>query len=523
MPGTGPAATKQPLRVLIVDDSARDAELSVNEVTRGGYDVTSERVQTAETMKEALAHATWDIVLSDYSMPAFSGPAALDVLQASGCDLPFIIISGTIGEETAVSALKAGANDYLLKGRLTRLVPAIERELRDVAARQARVLLEEKLRQSQKLEAIGQLAGGVAHDFNNLITAILGYSNFVIETLEDQDPRRADLEEVVRAGQRAAALTRQLLAFSRKQVLKPVPVNINALVTGMHQMLGRLIGEHIDLVTVLAPDLNVVLADPGQLEQVLMNLLVNARDAMPSGGRVAVETANVELDDLYTMQHASVRPGSFVMLAVSDRGVGMSKETQRHLFEPFFTTKDAGKGTGLGLATVHGIVQQSNGHIWVYSELGSGTTFKVYLPRSRSADKADERVEDDQAKAIGTETVLIVEDEAAVRFLTRLILEKAGYRVFEAADPQQAEDLFERNVDLFDLVVSDVVMPGLSGPLLFERFARRRPDLKVLFMSGYTDAGISSQGLMEPGVEYLQKPFTAGALQRRVRDVLDRS
>jgi signal transduction histidine kinase len=513
---------KPPLRVLIVDDSERDAELIVSEVTRGGYDVTSERVQTAETMNEALEHATWDLVLSDYSMPAFSGPAALAVLQASGRDLPFIIISGTIGEETAVSALKAGAHDYLLKGRLTRLVPAIERELRDVAARQERVLLEEKLRQSQKLEAVGQLAGGVAHDFNNLITAIVGFSNLVIETLEDQDPRRADLAEVVQAGQRAAALTRQLLAFSRKQVLKPVTVNINTLVTGMHQMLCRLIGEHIDLVTELAPDLHAVLADPGQVEQVLMNLLVNARDAMPSGGRVAIETANVELDESFAMQHTPVHPGSFVMIAVSDRGVGMSKETQRHLFEPFFTTKDSGKGTGLGLATVHGIVQQSNGHIWVYSELGSGTTFKVYLPRSHSVEEATKRVEDDAVMAIGTETVLVVEDEAAVRFLTRLILEKAGYRVFDAPDPQQAEALFEQNVNLFDLVVSDVVMPGLSGPELFERFARQRPDLKVLFMSGYTDAAIGSHGLMGPGIEYLQKPFTAGALQRRVRDVLDR-
>jgi PAS domain S-box-containing protein len=380
--------------------------------------------------------------------------------------------------------------------------------------------LEAQFRQAQKMEAVGQLAGGVAHDFNNLLTAILGYSNFVIDTFGPQDRRRADLEEVIKAGQRAAALTRQLLAFSRRQVLQPSAVDLNGLVTGMRQMLSRLIGEHVDLVPILAPDLGAVRADPGQLEQVLMNLVVNARDAMPSGGRLAIETANVELDESF-MQDVVIHPGSYVMLAVSDSGIGMDEATKQQLFEPFFTTKDPGKGTGLGLATVYGIVKQSGGYIWVFSEPGKGATFKVYLPRA-SGDIEVEKSTVSEEMAVGTETVLIVEDEEAVRLLTRRILEEAGYRVFDAANPEQAEALFAQNRNLFNLLVTDVIMPGSSGPKLFERLAQLRPDLKVLYVSGYTDDTIVHQGQLDPGVALLQKPFTADALNRRIREVLDR-
>jgi len=389
---------------------------------------------------------------------------------------------------------------------------------RDVTGRK---LLESQFHQAQKMEAVGELAGGVAHDFNNLLTAILGYSNFVIDTFEPQDRRRSDMEEVIKAGQRAAALTRQLLAFSRKQVLQPTAVELNALVTGMRQMLSRLIGEHINLVPILAPDLGAVRADPGQLEQVLMNLVINARDAMPSGGRVVVETANVELDDSSVMQHGAVRPGSYVMLAVSDSGIGMTEETKQRLFEPFFTTKGPGKGTGLGLATVFGIAKQSGGHIWVDSELGQGATFKVYLPRTAGDAEVETRIVSSEAMAAGTETVLVVEDEDAVRLLTRRVLEQAGYRVFDAPNPQQAEALFDQHMNLFNLLVTDVIMPGSSGPQLFERLARQRPDLKVLYVSGYVGDTITQQGQLRPGVELLQKPFTADALNRRVRQVLD--
>jgi two-component system cell cycle sensor histidine kinase/response regulator CckA len=369
---------------------------------------------------------------------------------------------------------------------------------------------------------VGQLAAGVSHDFNNLLTAILGFSNFVIDTFEPQDRRRSDMEEVITAGQRATVLIKQLLAFSRNQVLQPTTVDLNALVTSMRAMLSRLIGEHVNLVTALGGEIGAVRADRGQLEQVLVNLVINARDAMPSGGRLSLETANVELDESYTTQHLMVQPGCYVMLAVSDNGIGMTDETKQRLFEPFFTTKEPGKGTGLGLATVYGIVKQSGGCIWVYSELGKGATFKVYLPRVVGKHEVEKVTVRDETVTTGTETLLVVEDEDAVRLLTRRILEKAGYQVFDAPNPQEAEALFEQHKSLITLLVTDVVLPGSSGPQLFARLARQRPDLRVLYVSGYTDETIAHNGELDPGVEFLQKPFAADALNRGVRHVLDR-
>jgi PAS domain S-box-containing protein len=383
-----------------------------------------------------------------------------------------------------------------------------------------RKTLEAQFRQAQKMEAVGQLAGGVAHDFNNLLTSILGYSGFVMDTFGPQDRRRADMDEVVKAGQRAAGLTRQLLAFSRKQVLQPCRVDLNALVTGMHPMLSRLIGEQVDLVPALAANLAAVRADPGQLEQVLMNLVVNGRDAMPSGGRLTIQTANVDLDQSF-IADVIIRPGPYAMLAVTDTGVGMSDETKSRLFEPFFTTKEAGKGTGLGLATVYGIVKQSGGYVWVYSELGQGTSFKVYLPHADEGQDITHRVVPDQSASPGTETVLLVEDEEAVRLLSRRILEDANYRVFDASNPQQAEEVFDRHPNVFSLLVTDVIMPGSTGPTLFAKLVRRQPNLKVLYVSGYTDTAIIDGGQIDPAMELLQKPFSANALKRRIREVLD--
>ncbi|MDQ3068857.1 MAG: response regulator [Acidobacteriota bacterium] len=382
--------------------------------------------------------------------------------------------------------------------------------------------LEAQLRQSQKMEAVGQLAGGVAHDFNNLLTAILGYSNFVIDTLEPADERREDMEEVIKAGHRAAALTRQLLAFSRKQVLQPTSVDLNEMVNGMRQMLSRLIGEHVDLVATLAPELGSARADLGQLEQVLMNLALNARDAMPDGGRLSIETADVELDSSFA-QGVELQAGRYVMLAVSDSGVGMDGHTKQRLFEPFFTTKDPGKGTGLGLATVYGIVKQSGGYIWVSSEPGKGASFKVYLPREDAPGEALRPNAVEDRVVSGTESILVVEDEAAVRLLTCRILERAGYQVIDAPNPKEAEALFEKHEHAFSLLISDVIMPGSSGPAMFARLARKSPSLRVLYVSGYTDDMIVRQGELLAGVEFLQKPFTATALTRTVRDVLDRA
>ena len=381
--------------------------------------------------------------------------------------------------------------------------------------------LETQFRQAQKMEAIGQLAGGIAHDFNNLLTAILGYSSFVIDSFGPRDPRRADMEEIIKAGDRAAGLTRQLLAFSRKQVLQPTAVDLNALVTGMRQMLSRLIGEHVELISKLPTKPCMARADAGQLEQVLMNLVVNARDAMATGGTLTIETSEVEIDRSFT-HNAAVTPGSYVMLAVSDTGMGMEDATKQRLFEPFFTTKEQGKGTGLGLATVYGIVKQSGGFVWVYSELGKGSTFKVYLPCAKPGDAVAPEDAAPTMVLVGTESVLLVEDDEAVRLLTRTILERSGYKVASASTPKEAEALSASPANDYDILVTDVIMPGLSGPNLYEKLVRQRPDLRVLYVSGYTDDTIVHQGQLKPGVEFLQKPFTAEALNRRVREVLDR-
>jgi two-component system cell cycle sensor histidine kinase/response regulator CckA len=376
--------------------------------------------------------------------------------------------------------------------------------------------------QAQKMEAIGRLAGGVAHDFNNLLTAIIGYSELLLDRLNPYDPRRSDVEEIKKAGDQAAALTRQLLAFSRKQVLQPQVLDLNATVSNMEKMLRRLIGEDIDLVTILAPDLGRVKADPGQVEQVLMNLAVNARDAMPQGGKLTIETMNAYLDENYARQHADVQPGPYVMLAVSDTGIGMDKETQSHLFEPFFTTKEVGKGTGLGLATIYGIVKQSDGHIWVYSELGQGTTFKIYLPRVEEAVEPGQRISIPVESLRGSETILLAEDADVVRDLARLALLQSGYTVLEARTGEEALLICERHEGPIHLLLTDVVMPGgMSGRQLAERLATLRPGMKVLYMSGYTDNAIAHHGVLEPGMAFLQKPFTPASLAHKVRETLD--
>jgi len=679
-----------PLRVLIAEDSEDDALLLLKELQRAGYQPTHERVDTPAAMSSALDRHAWDLVIGDYSMPAFSGPAALALLRARDLDTPFIFVSGTIGEDVAVEAMKAGAQDFLTKGNLRRLIPAIQRELRDTEVRrerrraqtallerarlaeltsevggaltrgeglretlqlcadalvrhldvalariwtrdeatggfalqasagmyaqvdgpdstigliaqpnrphltnqvvgdpqvhdqawaqreamvafagyplvvQERVLgvmamfarhplsefvpkalasvasalavgierkraeealrqSEERLRQAQKMEAVGRLAGGVAHDFNNLLTVITSYSALLLEDLASDDPKRDDVDQIRKAAEGAAALTRQLLAFSRQQVLQPKALDLRATVAGTDKLLKRLIGEDIQLTTVLAPDLGVVKADPGQIEQIIMNLAVNARDAMPTGGRLTIEAANVDMDAAYVRGHAPASPGRYVVLALSDTGIGMDEQTKARIFEPFFTTKEVGKGTGLGLATVYGIVKQSGGFIWVYSEPDHGTSFKVYLPR---VDEPAEPAAASTATAEprhGTETVLIVEDAASVRMVTRQVLERYGYAVLEAPNGDTALRLAAKHHGPIHLLLTDVVMPGLSGRQLAEQLAQLRPDMKVLYASGYADQAIVHHGILESGIAYLQKPFTPETLGRRVRQVLDSS
>jgi len=383
--------------------------------------------------------------------------------------------------------------------------------------------MEERLRQSQKMEAVGRLAGGVAHDFNNLLTAISGYSDLLLHRLPAYSTLRRDVEEIRRAGDRAAGLTRQLLAFSRRQVLQPRILDLNAVVTTMERMLRRLIGEDIELSTDLSPSLGHVKADPGQLEQVIVNLVVNARDAMPDGGRITIGTIDVDLSPSYSNAHPGVRPGPHVLLSVTDTGLGMSDETQAHLFEPFFTTKERGKGTGLGLATVYGIVQQSGGHIRVNSAAGSGATFLIYLPRVET--RGDDVPGADRPflphPSPGTETVLLVEDEEVVRRLAREILINNGYQVLDAGNGREALLISEAHRGEIHLLLTDVVMPRLGGRELVERIRPLRPDMRILYMSGYTDDAILRHGVLEEEVPFLQKPFTSEALARKVREVLD--
>jgi signal transduction histidine kinase len=379
----------------------------------------------------------------------------------------------------------------------------------------------EQLRQSQKLEGIGQLAGGIAHDFNNLLTAINGYSDLMLRRLGAGDPLRRNAEEIRKAGERAASLTRQLLAFSRKQVLQPLVLDLNGVVADMDKLLRRLIGEDIDLVTSLEPKLGRVKADPGQIEQVVMNLSVNARDAMPRGGHLTIETKNVYLDKTYAHNHMSVQPGRYVMLAVSDTGVGMGAQIREHIFEPFFTTKEAGKGTGLGLSMVYGIVKQSGGNIWVYSEPGHGTTFKIYLPQIEEEASTESSVIASE-EAAGTETILLVEDEAMLRELIREILELEGYTVLAASNGHEALFICEQQQGTIDLLITDVVMPEMSGRELAERLDHKCSDVKVLFMSGYTDDAIVRHGVLQASAFFLQKPFTPDALAIKVREVLSR-
>jgi hypothetical protein len=380
--------------------------------------------------------------------------------------------------------------------------------------------LEEQLRQAQKLEAIGQLAGGVAHDFNNILTAILGTADLLLADMPPADPKREDAEEIRLAARRAAGLTRQLLAFSRKGTTERQPFDLNDLVRGLEAMLRRLLAANIDIRFALASGLSAVLADPGQIEQVLLNLAVNARDAMPRGGKLTIETADAELDATYAAAHQGVSPGRYVMLAVSDTGVGMDPVTQARIFQPFFTTKEPGKGTGLGLSTVDAIVRQHRGHVWLYSEPGKGTVFKVYLPLATEAAAPAEAAAP-VAPLRGRETVLVVEDTQAVRALVARVLEGLGYTVLEAADASMAEVVAARHPGVIDLLLTDVVMPGDSGPELARRLAGTRPGMRVLYTSGYADEAVVHHGVVAAGAAYLQKPFTPDALARKARDVLD--
>jgi two-component system, cell cycle sensor histidine kinase and response regulator CckA len=634
-----------PLRVLLLDDDPIDAELNIAALQEGGYDCHWRRVDRRETYVQALAVADFELVLSDYSLPDFDGLTALKLFLQRGLQLPFVLVSGNIGEEVAIESLKAGATDYVLKSRLERLAPVVtralhekeellrrksaeealrrsERDLRSlienapygifradmegrfldvnpalvkmlgyslpaellatdpqrdvfldpVQARQLKELgesqrsfeglefewkrrdgssvvvrlsgrpvvnregnvvsfevmaenvterraLEEQLRHAQKMEAIGRLAGGVAHDFNNLLMVIIGYTELLRENLPKDGDQRGYADAVWNAGKKATLLTSQLLAFSRKQVISPRVLDLNAVLQEVDRMLPRLIGEDVQLSIVQGANLATVKADPGQMEQVIMNLCVNARDAMPRGGKLTIETDTVKIDTYTARRIGASSPGTFVMLSVTDNGAGMDAQTQSRIFEPFFTTKEKGKGTGLGLATVYGIVKQSGGYITVESELGRGSRFDVYLPAiERSADSKTPIVAT-ELPSRGSETVLLVEDEDAVRSLVREVLRGRGYQVLEAQKSAEALEICNTHPGPIDLLVTDVVLPQISGRALAQQLNPARPEMKVLYISGYTDDKMLQHGI--PGAAFLQKPFSSDVLARTVRNMLD--
>jgi signal transduction histidine kinase/CheY-like chemotaxis protein len=429
-------------------------------------------------------------------------------IRKDGTTLPVVIEDALIRDaEGKITGIHATTQDITERKRA-------EKELAD---------LQEQLRQSQKIEAIGQLAGGIAHDFNNLLTVIKGYTQLSLLDLKENDPLRENIQEIQKAAQRAADLTRQLLAFSRRQILDPKVLDLNSLLRDTDKMLRRIIGEDIELVLLLSEELGKVKIDPGQIEQVIFNLALNARDAMLSGGKLTIETANVNLDEEYTHTHIGVIPGHYVRLSVSDTGVGMSQEVREKAFEPFFTTKEQGKGTGLGLSTVYGIVNQSKGNIWVYSEPGHGTTFKIHLPSvMEELDSLPERDETDSFPG-GRETVLLVEDEPSVRDLANRLLKQQGYTVLEAANGEEALRLVQENMgERIHLLLTDVVLPQIGGKELADKLKMFRPDLKVLYTSGYTDYAIVHHGVLDSGTHFLQKPFSLKTLSRKVREALDR-
>jgi signal transduction histidine kinase len=506
------------LRILFIGETGADAIAA--ELRRGGYDPAFERATTREELDAALATGC-DIAISDFAVGGFGALEALRTIVEKGIDLPLIVVSGEIAEADALAALKAGAADHLRRGALTRLNAAVERELRASQMRRARSRLEEQFRQAQKMEAVGRMAGGVAHDFNNLLTIITGYSELLLTGGELKDSQRAAIEEIRRAAERGGQLTHQLLAFSRRQPLATHKVLVNDLVLRIERMLHRLIGEDIELAVVTAASRDCVEVDAGGLEQVIMNLVVNARDAMPNGGKLTIETATLHLGEAFTAKQLGVQPGVHLAISITDTGVGMDEATLSHLFEPFFTTKEPGRGTGLGLATAYGIIRQSRGAIAMLSELGKGTTARIYLPvaDSEPETEAAQRVVA-QAGATGAETILLVEDEAHVRKLIAGVLTSRGYRVLEAARGEEAIRLARTHQGFLHLALVDVVMPEMSGPDLIRQIEPLRPGLRVLFISGHAEEAVVNHGL-PASCAFLQKPFLPEALAGKVREVLD--
>jgi PAS domain S-box-containing protein len=636
------------IRSLIIEDSEDDALLMLRELQKGGFEPVYKIVDTEHDMQEALKSQAWDLIISDFSLPGFNGLEALKTARKYDPDVPFILVSGTIGEDIAVTAMKSGAHDYMMKDNLKRLIPAVKRELHDARVRKAhkktqsdlkdsknmlqsiidnaaaviylknaqgnyilinkqyevlfqtsndrikgkndydvfpkdvadsirkndrkvidarramefeeiiphngdphtyfsikfplydawgvpasvctistditeRKKLEAQFQHAQKMEAIGTLTGGIAHDFNNILTIIIGNTELLDAHIDKAHNGAEYLDEIKNAGQRATNLVRHLLTFSRKQIIKPQLVDFNGILKDIEKMLGRIIGEDIFLAIHPAAGLWLVNMDPSQAEQVIMNLAVNARDAMPEGGNLTIKTENIELETGHFHNHDFENlPGPYIRLTVSDSGIGMDKQTRERAFEPFFTTKEKGRGTGLGLSTVYGIVKQNGGYIWAYSEPGQGTAIKIYLPKGKNDTEQLHHAETVENSFTGTETILVVEDDPSLRKLSRMILEKFGYTVLDAKSGSEALKIVRECNCAIQLVLTDVVMPEMNGAELVKQLTRLKPDLKFIYMSGYSENTISFRGLLNSGIDLIEKPFTSQILAGKVRKVLDK-
>ncbi|HKP97716.1 MAG TPA: response regulator [Fibrobacteria bacterium] len=516
------------LRILFVEDSEADVDLATWELEKSGYTLSrSERVQTREDLSRAIQSETWDLVISDYSMPSFTGLEALRLVRELRPDLPYIMVSGTIGEDVAVIAMKAGANDYLMKGHLQRLAPAVDREMRDMAERKrsedALRKSEEQLRLAQRMETVGRLAGGVAHDFNNILSVISGYANLLQMKMAKTGSAPRELMEIEKAVVKATALVRQLLTFSRRQVVQPQILDLGTVITDSLSMLRMVVGEDISLETRVEKGLGKIKADKSQVEQIIMNLAVNAKDAMPRGGTLSVELSAESLPPEHFRQGEKFQPGKYLCVSVRDTGHGIPAEILPRIFEPFFTTKGEGRGTGLGLSTVYAIVQQIGGSIRVDSAMKKGTTFAIHFPCVSDSEAEDAEPVKPEARRIASkgETVLLVEDDTDLRKLTKDILVLDGYQVLEPATPQDALG-FARSMEMrIDLLLTDLVMPRMNGKDLAEAILAIRPDLRVMYMSGYApeylmpDAGLISE------LCFLEKPFSPAKLLGKVRSALD--
>ncbi len=515
------------LKILHLEDSPLDAEIIRERLTDAGFSCQLDWAANEQQFTAFLHSGGYDLVLADFHLPGIEGTEALRLTKSLCPGVPFICVSGAIGEEKAVQLLKEGATDYLPKERLDKLSMVIERALSEVKERTAhrlaeeeKALLEAKLIQAQKMESIGRLAGGVAHDFNNMLGVILGNVDLATRKIAPDHPLQKELRGISNAAERAAGITRQLLAFARKQTVVPKVLDLNETVEAMLKILRRLIGENIELTWLPGAGLWPVKLDPSQEDQILANLCVNARDAIPDVGKLIIETGNTVFNEADCAKHAELVPGEYVMLAISDSGCGMDKETQEKIFEPFFTTKEVGQGTGLGLATVYGIVKQNNGFINVYSEPGQGTTFRIYLPRHPGQVPAAEETASRAVPKSCGETVLLVEDEPSLLQMTCEILEMLEYQVLAADSPDKAIHLCAEHPGEIHLLITDVVMPGMNGRTLAEKLRPTRAAMKCLFTSGYTADVIAHHGVLEEGVQFIQKPCSISDLAIKIRAVL---